>query len=164
MLYLWHYIYIGGIPLNRIELVHKLMEAKRFSSQEHNTYLSTPREYYPGELLYLREAHFVLAITVDNPPTMSELAGRLDVTIGAASQLTLQMETKGFVFREKSLEDRRKILVKLTPKGENLFKRHREYDYAQYMQISEMFSKFSNEDLEKFVEYEIEMGKVFRIL
>ncbi len=147
--------------MERTEKIKKLLESKRISSQLHAQYLSTPREYLQGEMLYMREAHFVVTVGEGEPPTMSELASRLEVTQGAASQMALRMEQKGFIIRVKPQEDKRRNLVLLTEKGKELCARHREYDERQLEELNQLFREFATEDLDKLIRYEILARQIF---
>lgn len=63
-------------------------------------------------------------------PTIGELAERLQVRHHSAVELVSRAETAGWVARERDEADRRGVLVRLTPQGEQLLhdltRRHRE--------------------------------------
>lgn len=138
----------------RLRLVCELMEEKRKTTLVYSQYLAKNREYAPGEQLYMREVHFVMAIGPGEGHTMSELAARMEVTQGAVSQLAARMEKKGFVRRDKTAGDKRQTVATLTPKGEALYREHTLYDRDHYQQINEMLMGFSEAELLRFQEYE----------
>ena len=54
----------------------------------------------------------------DHPPTISQLAAKLHVRHNSAVGLITRIEKEGYVKREKSKQDARRIHVRLTPKGQ----------------------------------------------
>ena len=78
--------------MERWKRIQALMEAKRRGMEAHERYLNQARSYAPGEELYMREMHFVMAVGPSQSPTMSEIAKRLDVTHGAVSQIAARLE------------------------------------------------------------------------
>jgi DNA-binding MarR family transcriptional regulator len=58
--------------------------------------------------------------------TMSAIAQKMGHTTAAASGLVARLENLGFVVRSISLQDRRKVMVCITPKGSALVRRIRE--------------------------------------
>ncbi len=54
------------------------------------------------------------------PMRMSDLADKLDVTLGAITSLADRMIKGSYVIRERSEEDRRVVNLKLTPEGKDL--------------------------------------------
>ena len=108
----------------------------------------------PGQKLYMREVHFVMAVGPGEGRTMSELARILEVTRGAVSQLAARMEKKGYICRVKAAEDKRRTLTCLTEQGRALYREHLAYDRANYQQVSQLLGDFSNEELERIRDYE----------
>ncbi len=51
------------------------------------------------------------------PVTMSEVAERMDHSTAAATGLVDRLENLGYVERTHATNDRRKVLVRITPKG-----------------------------------------------
>src|SRR3989440_5030402 len=58
--------------------------------------------------------------------TMSAIAQRMGHTTAAASGLVARLENLGYVMRSSAREDRRKVMVCITPKGSALVRRMRE--------------------------------------
>ncbi len=56
-------------------------------------------------------------------PTIRALADRLQIRHHSAVELVDRMEKRGLFRRERSKEDRREVLVKVTPRAEKLLKR-----------------------------------------
>jgi DNA-binding MarR family transcriptional regulator len=53
-------------------------------------------------------------------PRIRELASRMQIQHHSAVELVNRMETKGYVRRERGQDDRREVLLALTPKGEQV--------------------------------------------
>lgn len=132
----------------KIELIEALMKQRRQMTMTYYKWLSTPREYFPGDLLYMREAHMIVEIGLGGIDNVGELGERLGVTQGAVSQQLGKLEKKGYLIRVQDTGDKRQYSVKLTKKGEKLYERHQEYDKKQYAQVSQFFQDFSPEELE----------------
>lgn len=58
--------------------------------------------------------------------TMSAIAQKMGHTTAAASGLVARLENLGYVVRSAAREDRRKVMVCITPKGSALVRRIRE--------------------------------------
>ena len=58
--------------------------------------------------------------------TMSAIAQKMGHTTAAASGLVARLENLGYVVRSSAREDRRKVMVCITPKGSALVRRIRE--------------------------------------
>lgn len=56
---------------------------------------------------------------------MSDIAKRLNVTMGTLTTNMNSLEEKGYIIRERSKTDKRVVLVVLTPKGKKAFCHHR---------------------------------------
>jgi DNA-binding MarR family transcriptional regulator len=56
----------------------------------------------------------------DEEPRVTYLAERLQIQHHSAVELLDRLANKGLVTRTRSLEDRREVFVKLTPRGEHI--------------------------------------------
>src|SRR5690348_18251689 len=61
----------------------------------------------------------------DQPPTIGELAAKLHVRHNSAVGLITRIEKEGYVKREQSKTDLRRMHVRLTPKGQALLDKDR---------------------------------------
>jgi len=71
------------------------------------------------------DMHIREAICIEEPRRMSDIAKRLDVTMGTLTTNMNSLEDKGYIVRERSTADKRVVLVVLTPKGKKAFYHHR---------------------------------------
>jgi len=134
--------------MDRKELLFEILAIRRQTTEIYHKYLSLPREYYPGEMLYMREVHIVMEIRPDGLDNISTLSERLKITNGAVSQYLAKLEKKGFIIRIQDACDKRQYSVKLTEKGKELYYRHLEYDNVSYAKAFQLFADFSMEELD----------------
>ena len=146
----------------RLALISAILGEKARSSRAFTQYMMKEQEYEAGETLFMREAHFLLALGPGKGKTMSQLAQALEVTQGAVSQTAGRLEQKGYIRREPSPGDRRQILAALTEKGRAFYNRHLEFDRAAFLKMdAEHLSRFSLEELRLCFEYERQMTAIF---
>src|SRR5216117_3337139 len=72
--------------------------------------------------------------------TMSAIAQKMGHTTAAASGLVARLENLGYVMRSIAREDRRKVMVCITPKGSALVRRIRQEMVGNLMKIMEYLS------------------------
>jgi DNA-binding MarR family transcriptional regulator len=87
--------------------------------------LHLSKELAPGNVSF---PQFFLLTYLDQKEvlTMSATAQKMGHTTAAASGLVARLENLGYVMRSSTREDRRKVLVCITPKGSALVRRIRE--------------------------------------
>lgn len=73
------------------------------------------------------DMHIIEAIGIEDPRKMSDIAKKLDVTVGTLTTNMNNLEEKGYILRERSKSDKRVVLVKLTDKGRKAFYHHRDF-------------------------------------
>lgn len=71
------------------------------------------------------DMHIIEAVGIEEPRRMSDIARRLDVTMGTLTTNMNSLEEKGYIVRERSKTDKRVVLAALTPKGKKAFYHHR---------------------------------------
>lgn len=109
-------------------------------------YQSTPRTYGTEELLYMREAHFI-DVLGSGELDMGQIAERLEVTGGAASQIASRLEKKGYICRKKDPADSRHITCVMTEKAQKALAFHRERDREAYELFEQFMAGFTEEEL-----------------
>lgn len=140
--------------MERLKLVGQLLKECTATAAVVSSFLKTPQKYVSDDRLYMREAHFVVAIGPEGHPTMSEMAERLNVTQGAVTQMATRLETKGYVVREKASADRRQTTVSLTEKGKSLCADHIAFDSVEHQRASDLLAEFSDEELERLIRFQ----------
>ena len=73
------------------------------------------------------DMHIIKAIGIEEPQKMSAIAKRLSVTVGTLTTNMNSLDEKGYIKRERSLIDKRVVLVSLTEKGRKAFFHHRDF-------------------------------------
>lgn len=73
------------------------------------------------------DMHIMEAIGIDEPKSMSVIAKYLHVTVGTLTTNMNSLEDKGYIVRERSVTDKRVVLVTLTEKGRKAFCHHRNF-------------------------------------
>lgn len=145
----------------RLDLIYELMHQKAATARAYMQYIDSDREYVTGDKLYMREAHFLIAIGPGEGKTMSEIAQELDVTQGAVSQTAARLEKKGYIQRQKCPSNRRLTIARLTEKGEAFYAEHRKYDKKTFVLLDRLcFSQYSDEALRMLIDYEKSVWQV----
>ena len=80
-----------------------------------------------GVKLSMNEIHVLEAVTKTSEPTMTNISQRLRVTVGTLTTAINRLVEKGYVKRQRELEDKRKVLVSLTKSAVEVLKLHDEF-------------------------------------
>jgi len=80
-----------------------------------------------GVKLSMNEIHVCEAIQKTEDPTMTHLAKRLRVTVGTLTTAMNRLVEKGYCTRYRLEEDKRKVMISLTPKAEKALAIHDEF-------------------------------------
>ncbi|NBH83661.1 MarR family transcriptional regulator [bacterium C-53] len=137
------------------ELTKEVIIATRNATIAYHNYMYTDREYIKGQKLYLREMHFLLYIGPGNELTMSEIARKMNITQGAATQIAARLIKKGFVQKDKHPDDKRYSVISLTAEGVKAYEEYQEYDSRRNKEITAYMDEyFSEEDIKIILRYE----------
>lgn len=104
------------------------------------------------------DMHIIEAIGIEEPHRMSDIAKRLDVTMGTLTTNMNSLEDKGYIIRERSTTDKRVVLVVLTPKGRKAFYHHR--DFHKKM-IKAIVSDLDEEEMKVMIKCLLNLNKFF---
>ncbi|WP_250278320.1 MarR family winged helix-turn-helix transcriptional regulator [[Clostridium] colinum] len=74
-----------------------------------------------------KEVRTIEAIGINKTKNMGYIAKTLDITVGTLTVSITNLEKKGYVIREKCINDKRVVNVILTEKGKKLFKLHKKF-------------------------------------
>ena len=96
--------------------------------------LRLSKELTPGHVSF---AQFFLLTYLDQKEvlTMSAIAEKMGHTTAAASGLVARLENLGYVMRSHASDDRRKVMVCITPRGSALVRRIREEMICNLMKM-----------------------------
>lgn len=75
----------------------------------------------------MTETHVLEAVRKCDPPTMGNVAAKLQITPSTLTSSVNKLITKGYVNRHRSEVDRRIVTLSLTEKGESVFELHEEF-------------------------------------
>jgi len=96
--------------------------------------------YKHEESLTHQNIRCMQAIKKNNDVTIQHLSEVLDVTHHTASEHIKRLIQKGYVQKERSLQDKRVVYVTLTELGEEVLKRNTELDEEKLQKLLESFS------------------------
>ena len=137
------------------DLTKEVIVATRNATIAYHNYMYTDREYVKGHKLYLREIHFLLCIGTQKNLTMSELASKMNVTQGAATQIAGRLIKKGLIRKDKHPEDKRYTVISLTVEGTKAYEEYLEYDNLRNKELSACLnSNFTEENILTILKYE----------
>ena len=115
----------------------------------------TDCEYVKGHKLYLREMHFLLFVGISKELTMSEIAEKMNITQGAATQIAGRLLKKKLIQKKRNPEDKRYFIISLSPDVENVYQQYLEYDKIRNKEIADCLVRhFTEKDIELILRYE----------
>ncbi len=95
------------------------------------------------------DMHVIEAIGLNGAKNMSAVAKALNVTTGTLTIAINSLVKKNYVERVRSEEDRRVVLVSLTPKGRKAFHHHKKFHDDMIDQIVKQLDEPEKQVLEK---------------
>ena len=92
---------------------------------------------------------FLLFVGISKELTMSEIAEKMNITQGAATQIAGRLLKKKLIQKKRNPEDKRYFIISLSPDGENVYQQYLEYD-----KIRNKERHFTEKDIELILRYE----------
>lgn len=83
------------------------------------------------------DMHVIEAIGIGEPKNMSSIAKELSVTVGTLTIAMNSLVKKGYVIRERGLEDRRIVFISLSDKGRKAYEHHARFHQNMISSIIE---------------------------
>jgi len=102
-----------------------------------------------GEELSMAQVQMLITLHTCGESTISNLAEQLKVSPPSASCMVDRLEDKGLLYRERSTEDRRKVVVRLSEPAATQVKRMEAAVFAAFLDLVE---KVGPETAEKWCE------------
>ena len=123
----------GELRRDAEQLAHFVLEMQRCFL------LRLSKELAPGNVSF---SQFFLLASLDHKEvlTMSAIAQKMEHTTAAASGLVARLENLGYVVRSHASDDRRKVMVCITPQGSALVRRIREEMICNLMKMMSRLS------------------------
>lgn len=91
--------------------------------------------------LSVTEIHTIEAIGLRDTKTMSEVAAKLEITVGTLTTAINKLVKKGYVNRERNEVDRRVVSIRLTKKGQLVYRLHEKYHAQMIHNVVQMMSE-----------------------
>lgn len=105
--------------------------------------------------LTFTELHVIEAAGLE-PKTMTEIAGKLKITMGSLTTSVNRIVQKGYIERNFDPSDRRRIFIHLTDKGQKVYKFHDKFHEDIIGEITHALEQIQpdvlNVELEKLVD------------
>lgn len=103
------------------------------------------------------DMHVIEAIGLEEPQKMSKVAKEMLVTTGTLTKAIDSLEKKGYVKRQRSVEDKRVVNITLTERGIHAYKHHERFHQEMIAFVLNHTSKEESEvlrrSLEKLMDY-----------
>ena len=146
---------------------YNFLESNRFADtlfvfhKNHKNFLNHELAKYNISLI---QAFCIIKIYRNNGISQKDLASNLYLTKGAITKAITKLESNGYITREKSQEDKRYFVLKLTDKGEELIPIMGEINqkWENGLGLSDIDPSFL-ETFKKLTSNAIEMNKVNNI-
>lgn len=97
----------------------------------------------------VNDMHVIEAVGIREPRNMSSVSKDLSVTVGTLTIAINSLVKKGYVKRVRSEEDRRVVLISLTPKGEKAYYHHRNFHDKMVLAVLRDLNEKETEALTK---------------
>ena len=95
------------------------------------------------------DMHVIEAIGMDGAKNMTSVARSLEVTTGTLTIAINSLVKKGYVYRVRSEEDRRVVLISLSEKGRRAYLNHRRFHEQMIESVVEELTEEEQQILEK---------------
>jgi DNA-binding MarR family transcriptional regulator len=109
---------------------------------------SLPREWLESDVT-VAQLRVLLVLHTDGPSRMSSIASAIEVALSTATGIVDHLVRKGLVLRDADPQDRRLVICKLSPEGQELA--NRLWTWGQ-SQIEKLLESMTEEQLHKAAE------------
>ena len=110
------------------------------------------------QCLTIAELHAIEAIGLDGSVAMNEIAAQLGVTMATATSAINKLVEKGYAQRIRPEDDRRKVLVSLTKKGQTAARAHERFHQQM---IDEALSGLTSDEIGVFTDALVKIKSFF---
>lgn len=105
------------------------------------------------------DMHVIEAIGLNEPKNMSTIAKELSVTMGTLTIAMNSLVKKGYVNRERGLEDRRVVYISLSDKGKTAYAHHAKFHKAM---IDGVIEELTQDEMEVLIKTLTKLTRWFR--
>jgi len=133
--------------MNNDDQFRKLQQTFARVIDKYSNMFKRPMDYGTGNLLFPSEMDALGLVGRSQGITVTELAGTLGVTKGAASQTTTKLVKKGFIRKSKDPRNMKRTQMYLTEKGELAFQYHERFQAIYDAHIRNELEKLTPKEL-----------------
>ena len=127
--------------------------------EQFNKYDKKARFFGTDHELFIAEIHLIDFIGNNKNCCISEIAKSIQVTKGAVSQMVKKLEKKGYLRKIEDSDNKTKVIVQLTEKGQTAFDEHRRYHKNFNKKILEGIKNFDAHQRKAICEFLQEIQK-----
>lgn len=124
---------------------------QRFVNQ-YNRLEKLPFDIGAGEVLHPSEMHLIEAVGRRTGDTVTRLCEAFGVTKGAVSQLVTKLEGRGYVQRIRTGARTREVEIRLTEKGEEVFRLHERFHHEMDQSMEQLLKALPDGQISLFLE------------
>jgi DNA-binding MarR family transcriptional regulator len=137
-----------NITVNRKNASRELMELFIRVVSKYNALEKYPMKYGTKHNFYHSERHLLDMFGANPDMNITEFARRTGVTKGAISQVVSKLEKKDAVRRYKQAGNEKEVLIRLTDKGREIYKRHQTANDETVSALLAEFRKHPDDKIE----------------
>ncbi len=146
---------------DRLKAFKELMLNIDLFDSESSFYRSMPHYYGCDEPLFTSEIHMLGEIARAGTITVTELTALNNKTMSANSQMINRLYKKGLVTKKKLPENKRQIIISLTPKGAQVNDIHEQMDNDMFYRRLNELSYLSLDDIKRLSKLFIQLHAVY---
>lgn len=105
------------------------------------------------------DMHVIEAIGIGEPKNMSTIARTLSVTVGTLTIAMNSLVKKGYVVRERGIEDRRVVYISLSQRGRIAYEHHAKFHKAM---IDSVIEQLEDDEMKALVKALTKLSDWFR--
>jgi DNA-binding MarR family transcriptional regulator len=110
-----------------------------------------PRQYGTEELLYMTEVDTLAMIGDHKDCSAVDIAQLWHISKSAVSKTLHKLEKHGLILRREHPEDGRRTILSLSPKGEIVYKFHKQLDKTTNRYMMKSIESCTDEELEAYI-------------
>jgi DNA-binding MarR family transcriptional regulator len=133
--------------MNNDDQFHRLQQTFARLVDKYNSMLKSPMDYGTGDLLYPSEMDALRLVGRSPGIAVTDLAGALGVTKGAASQTTTKLVKKGLIRKSRDPRNMKRTRMHLTEKGELAFQYYERFQAIYDAHIRKKMERLTPKEL-----------------
>lgn len=118
---------------------------------------------YGGAVMFQAESQMVKAIGNEPGATAAHLAKMFGKTNSACSQIIRKLKKKQWVVQKRNENNSREYNLYLTPEGEEIYRKHHNFEDMCYKRTFQMLKGISDREMEGYIEIQRRLNKAFEM-